>query len=70
MAEAKPTRVGKFSGTRPLCAADLHHISAQLKRLGYPGDCPVEIVTPLPPKDRRVVDVLVYDYTPEKELPQ
>lgn len=66
---AEPTRVGKFTGKRPLCAQDIYNIAANLRRLGYPGNCPVEITTPLPPRDRRVVDISVFDYTPEKELP-
>jgi len=66
---AEPTRVGKFTGRKPLCAGDLRAIVKNLNRLQYPDNCPVEISTPLPPRDRRVVDITVLDYTPEKELP-
>lgn len=59
------SRVGKFTGRHRLNAGDLRTIVANLNAQNYPDDCPVQITTPLPPRDRRVVDITVHDFTPK-----
>ena len=61
--KATPTRVGRFTGQHPLCAGDIRRIARRLDELGYPDSAPAEIVTPLPPKNRRIVDIIISDYT-------
>jgi hypothetical protein len=56
---ADEPRVARFTGRRPLCAGDLRTIARNLDHYGYPDECPVEIITPLPPRDRRIVDIVV-----------
>lgn len=56
-------RTARFTGRHPLTAGDIRTIARNLDRLGYPDECPAEIITPLPPKDRRIVDIVVTDYT-------
>lgn len=67
---AEPERIGKFVGKHPLTAGDLYDVVDALKRLAYPRECPVQIRTPLPPRDRRVVDLRVLDFTPPPQEEQ
>lgn len=68
----QPERIGRFDGKHPLVAGDLYDVVDSLRRLGYPRDCPVQLSTPLPPRDRRVVSLRVLDFTPppQEETPQ
>jgi hypothetical protein len=58
------TRVGRYRGKHRLTVGDLRTILATLDRLNYPDSAEVDVITPLPLKDRRIVDLNVYDYTP------
>lgn len=63
MTDRQPARIGTFNATRPLCAGDLRHIVRRLNDLNYPDECPVQVKTPLPPRDPRCVDFRVLDYS-------
>lgn len=54
-------RVARFTGRHPLNAGDIRAIARNLDYYGYPDDCLAEIISPLPPKDRRIVDIVVTD---------
>lgn len=43
----------------PLNAGDLRALVARLNDVHWPGDLPVEVITPLPPWDRRAVTLRV-----------
>lgn len=57
----EPTKVGTFKGKHPLNAGDLRLLVANLNRDGYSNAALVEIETPLPPHDRRIVNLTVRD---------
>lgn len=62
--QRKPARTAVYNpGQAPLCLRDLRHIVRRLNELQYPDDCPVQVTTPLPPRDRRCVGFKVFDYS-------
>lgn len=56
-------RLGRLRGQHRLVFGDLCLIVDRLRALDYPPECPVVVATPLPPKDRRIVDITVHDFT-------
>lgn len=62
MTGPEPTKVGTFKGKHPLNAGDLRRVVANLNVGQYTDAALVEIETPLPPHDRRIVNLTVRDY--------